>query len=116
MSVCIHKCIYICVYVHTCTHTYIPVNEPQALTHTLRIYTFIHKYITDEKHTFTYVKLATSVEGDSKAPFTIATTPRCWKGATPFPRLLHFILDPYFIMQGGIKYHFLSLWYDPTWD
>ena len=41
------------------------------------------------------------------------------KGATPFPGLLHFTLDPYLIMlsvkQGGIKYHFLSLWYDSTW-
>ena len=42
------------------------------------------------------------------------------EGATPFPGLLHFTLDPYLTMlsvkQGGIKYHFLSLWYDPTWD
>ena len=42
------------------------------------------------------------------------------EGATPFPGLLHFTLDPYLIMlsvkQGGIKYHFLSLWYDFTWD
>ena len=34
--------------------------------------------------------------------------------------LTHFTLYPYFIMlsvkQGGIKYHFLSLWYDSTWD
>ena len=34
--------------------------------------------------------------------------------------LLNFILDPYLIMltvkQGGIKYHFLSLWYDSTWN
>ena len=41
-------------------------------------------------------------------------------GATPFPGLLHFNLDPYLIMlsvkQGNIKYHFLSLWYDSTWD
>ena len=32
------------------------------------------------------------------------------EGATPFPRLLHFTLDPILIMlnvkQGGIKYHF----------
>ena len=39
------------------------------------------------------------------------------EGATPFPGLLHFTLDPYLIMlsvkQGGIKYHF---WYDSTWD
>ena len=42
------------------------------------------------------------------------------EGATPFPRLLHFTLDPFFIMlsvkQGGINYHFLGFWYDSTWD
>ena len=84
------------------------------------------------------VKLVTVVERDPKAPFAIATTPSCrggghsfsrlaplyaWyigEGATPFPRFLHFTLGTYLIMlsvkQGGIKYHFLSLWYDRTWD
>ena len=42
------------------------------------------------------------------------------EGATLFHGLLHFTLDLYLIMlsvkQGGIKYHFLSLWYDSTWD
>ena len=42
------------------------------------------------------------------------------EGATSFPGLLHFTLDTYFILlsvkQGGIKYHFGSLWYDATWD
>ena len=42
------------------------------------------------------------------------------EGATPFPGLLHFTLDLYLIMmsvkQGGIKYHFWSLWYDSTCD
>ena len=42
------------------------------------------------------------------------------EGTTPFPWLLHFTLDPYLIMlsikQGSLKYHFLSLWYDSTWD
>ena len=56
------------------------------------------------------VKLATVVEGDPKAPLSIATT--------PLHELLHFNLDPYLIVvsvkQGGIKYHFLSLWYDST--
>ena len=37
---------------------------------------------------------------------------------TKFKKLI--TLNPYLIMmsvkQGGIKYHFLSLWYDPTWD
>ena len=66
------------------------------------------------------VKLATIVEGNPKAPFSIATTPRCRGGRYSFPGLLYFTLDPYLIMlsvkQGGIKYHFLSLWYDSTWD
>ena len=66
------------------------------------------------------IKLATIVEGNPKAPFSIATTPRCRGGRYSFPGLLYFILDPYLIMlsvkQGGIKYHFLSLWYDSTWD
>ena len=34
------------------------------------------------------------------------------EGATPFPGLLHFTLDPYLILlsvkQGGIKYHFFG--------
>ena len=65
-------------------------------------------------------KLATLAEGDPKAPFSIATTRGVGEGTTPFPGLLHFTLDPYLIMlsvkQGGIVYHFLSLWYDSTWD
>ena len=44
------------------------------------------------------VKLSTVVEGNPKAPFSIATTPKCWEGATPFPGLLHFALDPYLTM------------------
>ena len=66
------------------------------------------------------VKLATIVEGNPKAPFSIATTTMCRGGRYSFPGLLYFTLDPYLIMlsvkQGGIKYHFLSLWYDSTWD
>ena len=57
------------------------------------------------------LKLATIVKGNQKAPFSIATTPRCRDGTTPFPGLLHhFTLDTYLILlsvkQGGIKYHF----------
>ena len=66
------------------------------------------------------VKLTTLVEFDLKAPFSIATTQRCWGGHYSFPELLHFTLDPYLIIpsvkQGCIKYHFLSLWYDLTLD
>ena len=78
-------------------------------------YTHTHLYISKKK-----VKLATIVEGNPKAPFSIATTPRCRGGRYSFPGLLYFTLDPYIIMlsvkQGGIKYHFLSLWHDSTWD
>ena len=41
-------------------------------------------------------------------------------GATPFAGLLYFTVDPYLILlsvkQGDIKYNFLSLWYDSTWN
>ena len=33
------------------------------------------------------VKLATLVKGDLKAPFSIATTPRCWGGHYSIPRI-----------------------------
>ena len=61
------------------------------------------------------VKLATVVEGDRKAPFSIATAPRCRGGRYSF-----LWIDTYLIMlsvkQGGIKYHFKSLWGYSTWD
>ena len=68
-------------------------------------------------------KLATIVEGDPKAPFSIATTLRCRGGRYSFPwiaplfhGLLHFSLDMCLIIlsvnQGSIKYYFLCLWYN----
>ena len=75
------------------------------------IYIYIYIYIW---------KLATVIEGNPKAPFSIVTTSQCRGGRYIFPGLFHFTLDPYFIRlsskQGGIKYHFLSLWDDSTWD
>ena len=66
------------------------------------------------------VKLATVVEGDPNAPFSIATTPMCSEGAILFPELPPFTLDTYLILlcvkQGGIKHHLKILWYDTTWD
>ena len=66
------------------------------------------------------VKLAILVKADLKALFSIATTPGVGEDATQFPGLFHFTLDMCLIMlsvkKGGIKYHFLSLWYDSTWD
>ena len=60
--------------------------------------------------------MAAIVKGDSKASFSLATTPSFGKGATPFPGLLHFT---YLIMlsvkQEGTNYYFLSFWDDSTW-
>ena len=76
--------------------------------------------IIDNFYALQVYKLATIIEGNPKAPFSIATTPMCRGGRYSFPGLLYFTLDPYLMMlsvkQGGIKYHFLSLWYDSTWD
>ena len=57
-------------------------------------------------------------DGDLKAPFSIATTPRCRGDTSPFPGLLLFNLDRYLLMlsvkKGGIKYHFFKslIWLD----
>ena len=55
---------------------------------------------------------------NSKAPFSVATTPRCRVGCYSFPWIASLTLDPYLIMlsvkHGGIKYCLLSLWYDST--
>ena len=63
--------------------------------------------------------MASVVKVDQKAPFSIATTPKCSGGCYSFPWIA--TLYPWYIMllsvkQGGIKYHFKSLWYDTTWD
>ena len=75
------------------------------------IYIYIYIYIYT-------VSWSTEVEGDSKVPFSLATTLRCRRGCDSFPRIAPLTLDPYLIMlsvkQIGIKYrHF---WYASTWD
>ena len=66
------------------------------------------------------VNLVTLVEGDQKAPFSVATTPRCRGGRSFFPWITP--LYPWYnlillsVKQGGIKYYFKSFWYDATWD
>ena len=50
-----------------------------SLSLSLSIYIYIYIYIR--------VKLATIVEGDPKAPFSIATTPRCRGGRYSIPRI-----------------------------
>ena len=57
---------------------------------------------------FKKVKLTTLVEGDPKAPFSIATTLRCRgeRNSIPWVAALYPWSIPYNAEQGGIKYHF----------
>ena len=56
--------------------------------------------------------MAPVIEGDTKAPFSIDTTPRCREGRYSIPWITPLTPDAYLIMLsvklGGIKYHFLS--------
>ena len=56
--------------------------------------------------------LVTLLEGDPKAPFSLATRPRCRGGHYFIPYIAR--LDTYLIMlsvkQGYIKYQLFSLW------
>ena len=65
-------------------------------------------------------KLADFSQGQPKGSFSIATMPRCRRSHYSFPWITPLTLDPSRIMltvkQGGIKYQFLSFWYDSTWD
>ena len=67
-----------------------------------------------------YSKLTDLSQERPKGSFSIATTLRCREGHYSFLWIAPLTLDPYLIMlsvkQGSIKNHFLSLWYDPTWD
>ena len=59
------------------------------------------------------VRLVTLVESDPKDPFSIAVYRSVGEGATPFPGILHFTLNPYLIMKRGIGYHFeFFVWLD----
>ena len=51
------------------------------------IYYYSFNPHTSETHS--WHKLATAVVGEPKVPFSIATTPWCREGATPFPGFLH---------------------------
>ena len=50
------------------------------------------------------VNLATLVDGDPKAPFSVATTPRCRGGRYSFPWIAPLILLS--VKLDGIKYNF----------
>ena len=71
--------------------------------------------LTTNIYIYIYILLVTLVEVDSK--LLHRGIEEC---ATLFLGLLHFTLDPHLIVlsakQGDIKYHFLNLWFDSTWD
>ena len=97
------------IYIYICqrlSHWYIIFSKYSKMN-------WSHKWFKVSK-----MKLVTLVEGDQMGPFSITTTPRCRRGRYSFPSIAP--LYPWLIMlsakQGGIKYHFLSLWYDSTWD
>ena len=99
---------YIYIYIYTHTH--------------IHIYRYIHRFIHVLIHIYVYIsKVGDHIRGWPEGSlFDSLLHQGVGEGATPFPGLLHFTLDPYLIMlsvkQEGIKYHFLSLWYDSTWD
>ena len=68
------------------------------------LYIYIYIYICSSSPTV--------VEGDLKAPFSIATTQKGMGACYSFSWIATLTLDLYFIMlsvkQGDIKYHFLS--------
>ena len=65
------------------------------------IYIYIYIYIYN---------LETLVKVTQRLPFQWLLHRGVGEGATPFPGLFHFTVDPYLITlsvkQGGIKYHF----------
>ena len=54
---------------------------------------------------YIYINLVTLVEGDSKAPFSIATTPNYRGGRYSFPWIARFSLDPYCMKQFLARWH-----------
>ena len=108
-------CVRACVYIDMC----LPASVRACLCACVRIYIYI--YLNELRISISFqVKLATLIQDDPKAHFSIATTLRYREDATPFPGLLYFTLDPYLVMlsvkQGVMKYHFFSLCYVSTWD
>ena len=98
----------------------------RSLKESSSLFNYLHEYFIYQGETVLFfikidwknlthkVKLETLVEGDPKAPFSIATTPRCREGRYSFPWIapLYSYLIMLSVMQGAIKYHFFNLWYD----
>ena len=99
----------------------VPIRKKSGnLLYAPRVCVYIYIYIYIYIHAHTHISWPTIFEGDPNSPFLITTTQRCRGRHYSFPWIAPLTLDAYFIMlsikQGGIKYHFLSFWYDSTWD
>ena len=86
------------IYIYIC----VLFNNVKSKLFIYKLYIYIYIYI----YMYIKVKLATVVEDEPKAPFSIATTPRCWGGRYSFPWIAPLYLMLLSIMQGGIKYHY----------
>ena len=76
--ICMHTCMYVCIYTYIMQFAvfinkkFIKIKKILNIANCI-IYIYIYKML----FAIFIVKLATLVEGDQKAPFSIATTPRC---------------------------------------
>ena len=86
MCVCVY---YVCEFMCLCVYIYIYIYIY------ILVYVYICKYVSEyvimyiwmclSIYIYIYIKLATIVEGNPKAPFSIATTPMCRGGRYSFP-------------------------------
>ena len=113
VCVCVCACVRVCVYFYHsgfsdyCFNLYFNIHNISANGSSGHLQVFVYLI-----YIYIYIYIVV-VDRDPKAPFFISYD-------TTFPGLLFFTLDMYLIVlsikRGGIKYHFLSLWYDSTWD
>ena len=104
--VCVCLCVCVCVYIYHTTYHWIPTKVNMPILRCTTITNAPWATLSLSIYIYIYIKLATVVEGDPKAPFSIATTSGVMRA---FLGLLNFALDTYLIMlsvrQGGIKYY-----------
>ena len=112
-----------------CTHANPLVYDLLNKALTLKTYPFVQVIcvVLCQSHTMwtfmgsTYLSVPHLVAGDSKAPFSIAITPRCRGGRYSIPWIapLYPWSVPYsaeYLARWHQEQFFLSLWYDLTWD
>ena len=94
--------------------------KTQCAKWSMYIYIYIYIYIAQKQNSEYSCIIISKVGNRSRGWPEGSFFYSYYTDANPFSGLLHFILDTYLILlsvkQGGIKYHFKSLWYDVTWD